>query len=75
MSAITHMRQLAVRSTATSIHRGPARVSKRRTWPLDAKRHEDILGSAVAYLLSFAICFVALGFGAYFVAQWTLGMT
>jgi len=43
-------------------------------WPSYARR-EEILGSAAAYLVSFAICFVALGFGAYFYAQWTLGLT
>jgi hypothetical protein len=50
------------------------RARKRRRWPSYARR-EEILGSAAAYLVSFAICFVALGFGAYFYAQWTLGLT
>lgn len=39
------------------------------------REHRDnILGSTATFLVIFAVCLVALGIGAYYYAQWSLGV-
>jgi hypothetical protein len=75
----THIRLVgssAENSVTTNVLLGPVGTApRRRVWWRDSARVEDILSSPAAFLVSFAICWVACGFGAYFYAQWTLGMT
>ena len=42
---------------------------------LDELRRYEMFSSAAAFLVSFAICFVGLGLGAYTYAIWTLRLT
>ncbi len=63
-------------SVRTSILLGSARpVPRRRTATHISARMDDILSSTAAFIVSVAICWVACGVGAYYWAQWTLGMT
>jgi len=72
MSASTQTPRLA----GTGVLLADARSArKRRAWKLDLARVDDILSSTAVYQVCFAICFVGLGIGAYFYAQWTVGMT
>lgn len=48
---------------------------QRRRLLFDAARRGEVFSSRPAFLVSFAIVFVGLGFGAYYYALWTLTMT
>lgn len=54
---------------STGVHGRPCTQARKRRWPSYHRR------DAAVYLVSFVITLVALGFGAYFYAQWTLGLT
>ncbi len=73
----THIRLVGSRigsSGGTNVLSAPTRPSvRRRGWTVCLARVEDILSSPAAFLLSFTICWVICGFGAYFYAQWALG--
>jgi hypothetical protein len=51
------------------------RRRRRRLWLLDEVRRDTFFSSPAAFFVSFAICLVGLGFGAYYYALWTLGVS
>lgn len=49
--------------------------SQKRMRPVRAARREEALGSTAAFLVSFVICYVGLGFGAFFYGLIALNIT
>jgi hypothetical protein len=75
-----HRRGIAV--VSTSVVHVPRRINLEHReatnwrWMLSSRRWGDrVLSTSAAFLVIFAVCFVALGVGAYYFAQLTLVAT
>jgi hypothetical protein len=75
VNATTHLPRPTSVGTVASVQGGNAHTSDRRVSQRHARRREDILASTEAFLVCFAICFVASGIGAYLYGQWILRIT